>query len=442
MVRSSTISIILAAVAWWWAAGCIVFPDSDSPQGKVLDADAGDSAVEVSAPDGEGGDTPPDGDVTSDTCLCPLTCEGPCLEVTALTAGGHASCVVMAGKPVCWGSRQLGGEPSLGLGPTGPRWVAIPHPTAASISTGDRHTCVADGAGEVHCWGNNSYRQVTGNGARGVTHGVPNLQGASTVHGGGHSSCAVVPGTGLLCWGLLLQGAAPDPEKPFTPGLPTTFIPEPVAGVAGDVDLVALGTGHGCAAVMGQPEVYCWGSNAHGQLGVVEPPESAEGVVTRPFGVEGQITALAASPEATCAVDAGISIACWGSNRDGLLGVAPSAMPESSEATVVAAPTSAVSALDMGDHHACVLSPQGVVCWGGNDDCQLGFLTAGATWTPQTVEGTAGTTLMATGGRHTCAMVEGRVVCWGADDDGQLGKGTYSDGGCVPHEVGGLGASP
>jgi alpha-tubulin suppressor-like RCC1 family protein len=94
-----------------------------------------------------------------------------------------------------------------------------------------------------------------------------------------------------------------------------------------------------------------------------------------------------------------------------------------------------------------VVDDGGVVCWGANQEGQLGLgdtinrghvpLAAGATF--QRVDlGTGRTaTAVSAGGTHTCALLDnGQVKCWGENNVGQLGLGDLSDRGDGPGEMG------
>jgi hypothetical protein len=132
-----------------------------------------------------------------------------------------------------------------------------------------------------------------------------------------------------------------------------------------DVD---AGGAHTCAIADGA--VYCWGNNAHGQVGGSEPstptPHQVEGV----FGA----TAIATG------------------------GASPFA-PE--------APGLSCAIVDGG----------AVMCWGG------------PYWpTPTVIEGVDEARSIAVGAGHACAVTVGdEVKCWGRNDVGQLGDGTFDD---------------
>lgn len=85
-------------------------------------------------------------------------------------------------------------------------------------------------------------------------------QGPVTAAWGG-SACAVTRAGDVHCWGAGAHGQLGDPARPAS-----TATPRRVEGLP-PVEEVALGESHACARTRAG-EVYCWGSDLRGQLGV------------------------------------------------------------------------------------------------------------------------------------------------------------------------------
>jgi alpha-tubulin suppressor-like RCC1 family protein len=133
------------------------------------------------------------------------------------------------------------------------------------IAAGGSHTCAAFQAGGVQCWGNNSSGQL-GNQATLFSQATPvwvaNLnETIQSLAAGFQSTCAVTYSGRLYGWGAnvdgqLGNGTFADASQPkIVTGLPTT------------VTAVATGSSHTCARLQNQ-QIYCWGSDVDGELGI------------------------------------------------------------------------------------------------------------------------------------------------------------------------------
>src|SRR5690606_22152231 len=89
--------------------------------------------------------------------------------------------------------------------------------------------------------------------------------------------------------------------------------------------------------------------------------------------------------------------------------------------------SASVRRLSIGHAHSCALAGDEILCWGLNDNGQLGDGTTTRRETPVVVQGGPYVEL-SSGDFHTCAVTAaGGVECWGRNRDGQLGDGTTSD---------------
>jgi YVTN family beta-propeller protein len=141
---------------------------------------------------------------------------------------------------------------------------------------------------------------------------------------------------------------------------------------------------------------------------------------------------LTAGHRHTCA-KVGANAKCWGGGASGQLG--NNTFTEALTASVavldsVGPPVSMgnVVALEAGANHTCAaLATGGVKCWGLNANGQLGDATTNNAALTRTVRGIsdAGVVSLSAGNEHTCAVTAaGGARCWGANGEGRLGDTT------------------
>lgn len=221
----------------------------------------------------------------------------------------------------------------------------------------------------------------------------------------------------------------------------------------------SVGGAHACA-VSFEGTVRCWGDNFFGQLGIGstevvgddETPFDAAADVELP-----PVIAVSAGLNHTCAISEARDLYCWGDNSAGQLGLGhrktwgdePSEVPQQVE---LGGPVSEVAA---GSSHTCAQLFDGDVrCWGsgalgqlGHGDGFEGTVGAGDQPYPAVLDAPpvalgdsmAVRQLAAGSGDHTCALeAHGGLYCWGAGALGQLGNGVDKAVGIdlVPHENG------
>jgi len=337
-----------------------------------------------------------------------------------------------------WGSPKLGLIAQLAS--TSPAPVS-------TIAAGDFHACAVRSGGTVSCWGLNNHGQL-GNGSKidsNTAQTALNLTKVWQVSAGGYHTCAVTKGGyQVYCWGGSDAGQL---------GLGyhiTTDQTSPVlVGGLTSVMQIAAGYRHTCA-ILGPPPVtlMCWGDNTNGQIGDgTTTSRSDPTLVVLPSTSPPAQVALGRSH--TCVLLADGTVACWGANSHGQLGI--DSTTEKHTPQVVTLPPAGLSAtmLAVGANHTCINASYGtsgdseILCWGDNSLQQLGTGPETQQLTPTEVRywglspmGFAG---LAAGGNHTCALQldrgtpGGKVAgCWGDNSFGQLGIGnTTSPGGVI-----------
>ena len=129
-----------------------------------------------------------------------------------------------------------------------------------------------------------------------------------------------------------------------------------------------------------------------------------------------------------CAISGGGDLYCWGRNDEGQIGIGS----DEEEIHVVSAveAISGVVDVNVGYKFACALiEPDGIVyCWGLGDKGQLGDGVAEDghnSNVPTIVGGLPDAALQVSAGRdHACALLDDRSIwCWGNGTAGQLGDG-------------------
>ncbi len=312
---------------------------------------------------------------------------------------------------------------------------ALPQPYAGVSARAD-HTCAQTAVGAIKCWGGNANGEL-GNGTTTGSNVPVNVNGLSSgirsfSTGVGHA-CALNAGGGVLCWGLNDSGQLGDGSQT------NRAAPVNASALSGISRGITAGRAHSCA-LTAPGGVVCWGAGEAGQLGNGQDKSSLQPVAVS--GLSAAVAGLSAGWDFTCALTAAGGVLCWGDNRYGQLG--NGSTTSSSSPVTVSGLTPGTRAISAGVDHACALtSVGGVVCWGRNQDGQLGDGTTTDSATPRPVNGLgSGVKFISAGGdldaSHTCALtISGSVKCWGSNQSGQLGNGGGANS-SSPVDVSGL----
>jgi hypothetical protein len=380
-------------------------------------------------------------------CVAPV--ESTAFTDSALEAIGQ--CVVASCEPACGLAHEAGapeastpdgggtdaGGPDVGSSDAAPTDApadvaqsdvgaeAAPTPltgvTAIAYNTTSAICALLSGGG-VDCWGNM-------NTAASANPVATAIVGATAIAAGEYNICAVVSGGTVECTGLNDTGQLGNGSTSSA----FTSTPVQVMNVTGATALAA-GARFECALLSGGT-VSCWGQDTFGQLGGPEDGGAYGSYSSTPMAVENVTTATAIAAGAThaCALLANGTVACWGGNNSGQLGLGSTVY--TSDAAVIPSLTG-VTSLSASNQTTCVVSSGNVICWGeGLDDKFGGADSDGYAYTPTLVPGVTGATAVAVGGEHVCALLSnGTVSCWGDGAQGQLGDGVMHEG-LVPTPV-------
>ncbi len=314
------------------------------------------------------------------------------------------------------------------------------------LSLAGRSSCAValiDDARRLACWGVNGAFQL---GIFDVRTNVPketrNQSGTipQMVSIKSGNACAIVlqnDAKAIRCWGendLGQLGMGP-------PGGPS---PETLT-LGGTPQSVSLGNGS-LYAIVSTPDgnkLKAWGNNNNSQLGLGDNEDRGddEALIDVPFvDLGGSAESVAAGNFHACAVvgsNPGATLACWGSNGAGQLGIG-NTTNQSTPQTVTL--DGDIEAIALGGANSCVIvtvdGERQLQCWGDNSFGQLGLGNTTNQSTPQTITLGGEIETVAVGEGHICAGLSindsSKTKCWGQNDRGQLGLGDEMDRGATP----------
>ncbi len=308
---------------------------------------------------------------------------------------------------------------------------------AVGVAAGDDQTCAWNSNGELYCWGqagsfalgytmealNGEFR--IGDDERPIDMG-PVPAGGPVVHAATDFgiTCAVFENGKLKCWGQLAGYAYGHMETIYS------------AADAEDVDLEAVAAvdvaaKFGCA-LLTNGDVYCWGLNNIGQLGLGHTDAIGDDELPKtagPVSLGRPATQIALDDSHACAVLNDGSVRCWGAG--GRLGIGNLETIGDDEL-----PTS-VDPVDLGGRRAvhlsidtlgttCVTVESGnVYCWGlnvigyGDVPEQVGITYTPDQWGP--IDLGRSFSRISPGSGTPCGVADGDVVCWGLNQYGMIG---------------------
>jgi len=285
----------------------------------------------------------------------------------------------------------------------------------ADMAAGTNHTCITRTDGAVFCWGDNATGQL---GVAAIVSSPVPVRAAETLLGGdgiaataidaSTHTCALREDGNAVCWGENATGASVPGVPSKAPAAPTTVT------LATNWTQPALGTGFTCIARTPDFLATCFGSNNRGQLTGAETPG--------PVNVEAlfSFAEIDSAASHVCGRTATGEMYCWGENAQGQLGVNPGTVPFSPTVRQILVPP--VGDIAVGNNHSCARAGDAVQCWGDNAFGQLGDGTGTDSISPVTAPVPAAPVVALTAhGDVTCAKAgTGEVYCWGDNTGNKL----------------------
>ena len=254
----------------------------------------------------------------------------------------HTCARVGNGEVRCWGANDYGqlGYASLALEMLSPGGPVAVGSSVSGLAGGYWHDCARLIDGGLRCWGRNTSGQLglgtTANigddeapNAAGIVQLIPpalpdNTEVVSVSLGGNHG-CAVLGGGELMCWGANGSGQLGYGDLNTTGDDDTPQTRNPV-DIGGPVAEVVCGANHTCARLEGG-DVYCWGDNSVGQLGLGNVDNVGDDelpTTVGPVQIGGQVVQMTAGGNHTCVLTTDAEVRCWGQNNFSQLGLGTS----------------------------------------------------------------------------------------------------------------------
>jgi alpha-tubulin suppressor-like RCC1 family protein len=358
----------------------------------------------------------------------------------SLSANGDFTCALLDNNTVkCWGHSSFGclgtgdnnhrGDNAGEMGDSLPAVNLGTGRSAKAVIAGSNFACAILDNDTLKCWGANNDGQL-GQGdttARGLApselgNALPaiNLGTGRTpkaVVAGATHACALLDNATVKCWGsnsFGQLGQGDNTRRGDAAGEMGDALPAVALGTGRTAKAIGAGSGFSCV-LMDNNQVKCWGQNLSGALGYGDtvrrgdnPGEMGDALPTIDVGTGRSVKALRVGGGVVCVLRDDQSLACWGSNGAGNLGI---------DTNVNRGDNSG----EMGNNLVAVKlnNPSTMPVALPADPHQLPTFFAGTT---------------------SCAVItNGSFKCWGQNIMGQLGLGTTVNTGDAAGEMATIG---
>lgn len=289
----------------------------------------------------------------TDTRYRPVRVGGDSDWVQVSTDNGM-TCAIKTGRTLwCWGGRY-GHVPSRV--DEARNW--------RSIALGDGYRCGTRTNDSLWCWGRNTIGQLGLGDSKGRKNPVRVAGSWASVDAGGATTCGIQVDHGLYCWGDNEEGQMGTGDSPVFGYSPTRV------GEATDWTQVVDGWNYTCG-IRASSTLWCWGNNDVGQLGLGDHGGGTYRYVPARVGRETDWSLVTAGVYHTCATRSSGELWCWGSNGSGELGIGQP--PYFTEAPVRLGSLTTWDKPTAGGVDTCSTQTNHTLwCWGDPGDGELG----------------------------------------------------------------------
>ena len=307
----------------------------------------------------------------------------PILPRCILVSSGFAhSCALLANRSIaCWGSNSMARFSSTIIDTYTQPVLFSSSALYLTVSCARVYTCAVDTSQSVRCWGQNFDSLLGVNKDAHISRVPVNptlcsgayigdfsgscvmLNASTAIVAASNLSSSLSGGSVSLSVSFIISGKVHGTQQPgvYVRDLPISQVSPTLirsnsssvitfSGSFATAASVGCGGAHSCA-IMFSGELFCWGSNAAGQLGdrsVID--RSIPTSITQDIG---QLSKVALGHLHSCMLTSAGRLACWGDNRFGQLGD-NSTVGRTSPVTVLL--STASQQVSLGSRHTCALT--------------------------------------------------------------------------------------
>ena len=371
---------------------------------------------------------------TNATTPQPVTTSTGLTKVVAVAAGGawngFSVALDSSGNVWMWG---YNGDGERGNGTTSTTAIESPQQITAisnvvAIAAGQQDVYALKSDGTVWAWGFDYYGEI-GNGTNSSTPvttptQVSNLSDVTSIAAGGTTAAAIESNGKVFTWGYGGDGEMGNGTTTGANDTPAqvtaTSFPAAAQVAVGADHLVFLGADN---------TVWAWGANSAGQLGTGNTTSQLSPVPVKPGSVQVDALAVAAGGSSSMIEETDNNVYSFGSNSHGELGLNNTTNQDAPQ-KVSSSPVSPAGLTVGGYHYATILRADGTaVSAGDNSDGQLGIgTTTNSQITAPVLRFDATAGQVSAGWDHTLVLNgNGTVDAYGYNGQGQLGNNTLTD---------------